>query len=247
MMMMKPEARQAPKVTFNGCLIRGRGRGVWAQAGRPLTLDVTNSLTALDGPVLLAEAGDKVAPGAASAAKFTRSTVLAGGPVVEMHGGKSGDAMRVSGLAKLDVEADKCLFVAVPGAGRPLVDLDGVDPADWKTVFGWQVKDANRYANFETSAALAVVRPGGDGAAKEWTRDDWIANVGESAGADKRFGQVTLAAPPTGRKDLAAVRPADVAAKAFDFADLTGAKALDVGVDPADLKKLPLPPEEPKP
>ena len=116
-----------------------------------------------------------------------------------------------------------------------------------KAVFVWQVKEANRYANFEPSAPLAVIHPGGDGAAKEWLRDDWIGNVGEPPGADKRFAAVTFVAPPTGLKDLAALKPADVVVKSFEFADLTGAKVLDVGIDPADLKKLPLPAEEPKP
>ena len=246
-MVMKPETRLAPKVTFSNCLIRGRGRGVWVGASRPVNLVVSNTLTALNGPVLFAEAGGEAVGAGPSKAQFTRVTVLAGGPVVEMRG-KTADA-KAAGLVKLEVEADRCLFVAVRDAGRPLVELDGVDPTDWKTVLNWQVKEGNRYANFDASAVLAVVRPGGDGAPKEWTRDDWIGNVGEPLAADKRFGSVTFAAPAPTLKELAAVKPADVAAKTVDFPDLMDPKALDVGVDPNEWKKkpLPLPADEPKP
>src|SRR4030095_12893089 len=104
---------------------------------------------ALDGPVLCTEAGGKSTSTATSTATFNRVTVLAGGPVIEVHGAKSSDP-KSAGLVKLDVEANECLFVAVPSAGRPLVELEGVDPADVKSVLTWQVKKPNRYANFET-------------------------------------------------------------------------------------------------
>ncbi len=245
--MMDPTTRPRPTVVFDHCLIRGRGRGVWVAASRPINLEVTDTLTAIDGPLVLAEAGGKAAGTATSAAKFTRVTALTGGPVVEMRGGKTGDAMRTAGLVKLDVETDRCLFVAVPGAGRPLLELDGVDPVEWKSVLSWQVKDANRYANYDSGAVLALIRPAGDGSPKEWTRTDWITHVSEAADADKRFGTVVFANPVAGLKDLAAVRPADMVAKAIDFPDLLAAKGLEAGVDPADLKKLPSLAEEPKP
>ncbi len=237
MMMMKPETRHAPDVVFNNCVIRGRGRGVWVGASRPLNLKVTNTLTAINGPVLLAEAGGEAVAGT-SKATFTHVTVLAGGPVVEMHG-KSPDA-KTAGLVKLEVETDRCLFVAVKDAGRPLVELDGVDPAEWKSVFKWEVKEGNRYANFDADAKLAVIRPGGDGAEEKWTRSDWIDKVGEPPpGADKRFGDITFAAPAPGLKELAAVKPADVVAKEVEFSGLTDPKALGVGADLNELKNLP--------
>ncbi len=234
-MAMDPAARPVPKVVFDHCLIRGRGRAVWVEVTRPLHLEMTDSLAALDGPVLLTEAGGKPTAGGASTAKFHRTTVLAGGPVVEMRG-KATDTMRTAGLVKVEVEADECLFVAVPGAGRPLIELEGVEPSDWKSVLGWQVKKANRYANFDAAAVVALIRPGGDGVAKEWSWDDWVGNVGEPASAaGKRLGKVTFAAPPAGLKELAAVKPADVAVKEVDFPDLMGAKPLDAGADPEKL------------
>jgi hypothetical protein len=246
-MMMKPESRQVPKVTFQNCLLRGRGRGVWARVSRPVNLVMSESLTALDGPVFLAEAGGKANGLTASSAKFTRVTALAGGPVVEMHGGKPDDP-KAAGLPPLKVDADECLFVGVEGAGKPLVELDGVEPGDWKTVLTWQVTKAkgNRYANFDSTAGLMLIQPGGEGIAKTWTRDDWIGNMGEPAGADKRFGTVTFATPVTGLKDLPTVKPGDLVPRMFNFADLFDARTLDVGADPVKLKELPFPSEMPK-
>ncbi|MBN9122922.1 MAG: right-handed parallel beta-helix repeat-containing protein, partial [Planctomycetes bacterium] len=245
--MMDPATRGRPTVTFDRCLIRGRGRGVWVAASRPLGLTMTDTLTAIDGPVLLAEAGGKAAGSAMSEAKFARVTVLAGGAVVEMRGGKTADAMRAAGLVPLRVDADECLFVAVPLAGKPLLELDGVDPTEWKSVLTWHVTHANRYANFESGAVLASIRPGGEGVQKDWLRDDWIANVGEAAGADKRFGQVTFANPAKGREDLPALKPADLVAKMTDFPDPVGPNGLEVGAEPSKLQELPPVGDEPKP
>lgn len=244
-MMMEPSAR-APKVMFDHCLVRGKGRAVWVEVSRPVNLEMTHTITALDGPVLLTETGGT--PGAGtSSAKFTRVTALVGGPLIEMRGGKAADAMRPTGLVKLEVESDRCLFAAVPGAGRPLVELDGVDPTDVKSVFTWRATEGSRYAGFDTSAELAVIRPGGDGMPKAWLRDDWISNVGEPPGADKRFGSITFASPIKGRDDLAVLKPTGVAPKTFEFGDLPPDKLLDVGADLNGFKKLPLPSDEPKP
>ena len=249
-MEMDPVARSVPKVAFDHCVVRGRGRGVWVEVTRPLNLELSDTLTALDGPVLLSEAGGKPVATSTSTAKFLRVTALVAGPIVEMRGGKSADTMRTAGLTKLDVEADECLFVAVPLAGRPLVELDGVEPTDWKSVLSWQVKKANRYANFDTSAVVALIRPHGEGIAKEWGWDDWVGNVGEPASVTgKRIGKVTFAALPIGLKELATVKPADVVVKDADFPDpldskLIGSKLVEVGADP---EKLPTAPDEMKP
>lgn len=208
---------------------------MWAEVGSPVALAVSDSLVALDGPVLYSEGGGKPGTGAASDAKFTRVTAVLGGPLVELRG--SADGTKGSPV-RCAVEADECLLIAATGAGRPLVELDGADPTDVKAVLAWQVKKPNRYANFEPSAVLAVIRPGGDAPAKEWGRDEWLAHAGEPAGAEKRFGQL-LPAAPIEPKDLAALTPAGAAPKSSDFPDAIDPKALDAGTD---LKALPVPP-----
>jgi tRNA A-37 threonylcarbamoyl transferase component Bud32 len=238
-MAMDGAARPTPDVKFERCVIRGRGRGVWVPVSRAVRVDASHTLTAIDGPLFLAEPGGKMMPGAESSLRLTRVTALVGGPVVELRGGKVGE-MRASGLVKLTVTADECLFAAVPAAGQPLVEFDGIDPAEAKTVLAWQVQKANRYANFDPAAAAMVIRPGVDGSTpKESNWTQWIDFAGEPPAAGKPVGKVTFEKGPTGLRDLAAIRPADAAVKDVDFPDVTGvgAKPTDAGVDP---KMLPL-------
>jgi serine/threonine protein kinase len=238
-MAMDSGTRPVPKVTFEKCVLRGRGRGIWSEVSRPASASFADSLTALDGPVLLSEGGGKPgAVGTGGEAKFARVTVLAAGPLVELRG-KPGDP-KGGNPVRYKVETDECLFVQVAGAGKPLAEVEGADPMDLKAVLDWQVKKPNRYANFDATAALALVRPGGELPAKELARDDWFAHAGEPPGADKRFGTVTLVAPPAALADLLKLKPADAAVKSADFPDAAEPKALEAGTDP---KALPLPPE----
>jgi hypothetical protein len=137
----------------------------------------------------------------------------------------------------------------VPDAGKPLVELTGIDRDDDKNVLQWRAERerGNRYANFDATAPMAVVKPPDEGMVKERTRSQWIDNVGEPPDAEKRFGEVKFAAPVPELKNLATATPADLAVKSFDFADLAGDKPLGAGVDPARLKNLPPTPNEPKP
>lgn len=241
MMAMDPATRTVPKIVFKHCLIRGGGRVVWVDVSRPIHLEMSNTLTALDGPVIFTSAKGMAPANATSNVKFTNSTVLAGGPVIEMRGDKTA-ATRLGGLVKFDVDTDACLFVAVPNAGRPLVDVDSVDPADWKNVLNWHVAPTkgNRYANFDEAALsqLAIIKSGGDGTSEKWNRGQWIDNIGEPMpDASRRFGEIKFATTLTGLKDLATTKPADVVVKSMDFADLTGASTLEVGVKPTELQE----------
>jgi hypothetical protein len=236
--MMDPASRASvPKIVFDNCLIRGRGRAVWVEVSRPVSLDVRNTITALDGPVVFTRAEGKAPGSATSSAKFTNVTALVGGPIIEMRGDRTADAMRPGGLVKFEVDTDACLFATVPFAGQRLVDIDGVDPADWKNVLSWRVGKGNRYSKFDASSALAVIKPGGDGMIKEWNRMQWVENVNELSEDGKRFGEVEFTKAPAELKDLATVRPADLVVKSVNFADLTDPAALEVGAKLADLQR----------
>ncbi|MBA4063266.1 MAG: hypothetical protein C0501_06055 [Isosphaera sp.] len=236
-MMADGANRPAPKVRFDKCVVRGKGRGVWVPVSRPVEVDLVQTLSALDGPVFAAEARGKPAEAARSALRLTRSTVFAGGPVVELKAGRAGEAA----LVRLAVSADETLFAAVPNAGRPLVELDGVDPADVtgnNPVLARGEWKANRYANFDAAAVVMVARPADGAAAKEWNWDQWVSFAGELV---RPVGAVKFEAAPGGLRDLAAVKPADAAVKAVDFPDLPDAKPADAGVS----EKLPTPANEP--
>src|SRR4029077_13750616 len=109
----------------------------------------------------------------------------------------------------------------VPGAGQPLVEFDGIDAAEAKTVLTWQVQKGNRYANFDAAAAVMLVRPGGDGSTpKEWNWSQWIDFAGEPPAAGKPLGKVYFEKPVTGLRDLAALKPSDLAVVKLEFPDL---------------------------
>ncbi len=240
-MVMDPATGKAPRIRFEDCLVRGKGRMLWVPASRPFDLECVNGLTALDGPLVAVDpAGREVDRAAGSRVAFTGSTALLGGPVVDLAaGGKAGDPPG-TGLVTTHVTADGCLFAAVPGAGRPLVELDGIDPADAKDVLSWQADrkaDARPtwYANWgETPPAVFNV-PGDDGVTpKPWDWDAWLRFAGE---VGRPVGTVRFAAPPAGVKALAGVVPADAAVKGVEFPDLAAATPGDSGADPGRVAK----------
>ena len=234
-MKMDPaNAGAVPQLRFENCLIRGKGRGVWMPVSRAMNIDLTNCVTAIDGPVVLAEpAGRGPAPGRTKL-DLTHVTALLGGPLVELHAGKVGE-MRATGLAPLDVTADRCLFAAVPGAGRPLIELHGIDPDDIRNVLTWTAnKSKPNWYSFEKSAK-PVSFPVGDeaGTVKNWSWDEWLGFAREPGG--KPVGTVSFAHAPADLKKLAGVKPTDAEVKTIDFTGLEDAKLDDAG---ADLKKV---------
>ena len=234
-MAMENPNRPPPLVRFERCVIRGRGRGVWVPVSRAIELEVSHTLTAIDGPLFFAEPAGKPAAGMRTVLRFTRLTALVGGPVVELKGGRVGE-MRASGLVPIEVHSDECLFAGVPFAGQPLVEFDRIDPSEVQAVLEWQVKNPNRYANFDDRMVVARIRPGSEGMIKEWDWNRWMTFAGEPG--NKPVGKVMFEKPPTGLRELAAIRPADAAVRDVDFPDLMGARATDAGVD---VKTLPVP------
>jgi hypothetical protein len=234
-MAMAPGAiGAAPQVRFENCLIRGKGRGVWLPAnrqgeGRPTVLSIVDTVTALDGPVVFAEpAGKPAAGGTHTIVKLSSVTALLGGPLLEMHAGRVGE-MRASGLVPVEVTADRCVFAAVPGAGKPLLELDGVDPTEVKNLLSWNTPSErpNWYANFEPTADAAVFRPGDETPVKGWKWEEWLQFAKEPP--RKLVGKVTFAVPPAGLNDLTGVKRSHVKVKTPDFPDGKDVKPDDAG------------------
>jgi serine/threonine protein kinase len=244
MAMAEGGARPVPEISFKNCVIRGKGRGVWVEDGRTVRVDMQQSLSAVNGPLFLAEPGVKPAQGSRSTLRLTRNTALVGGPLVELIGTAKPGEMRASGLPQLDVHAEECLFAAVPGAGQTLVLLEKIDREDAKTLLEWQGK-SNRYANFDDSAPVLVVHPeGANPSQADWT--EWFDLVVKQI-ADKSRGKVVFAAPAAIRlEDLKAIKPDDVRVKEVMMPGAPEAKPDDAGVN----RPLPTPPavsgEEPK-
>jgi hypothetical protein len=235
-MAMSPAARPPPKVEFDGCLVRGRGRLLAVPASRAFELDLDQCLTALAGPLVWAKAGGRD-PGAGptSAVRLHRVTAFLGGPVVELHGGRVGE-MRASGLVPTVVTAGESLFVGVPGAGRPMAEVDGtdLDRTDPNRVLRWVTgRGANRFANFEPAAPTLVVRPG-DAPVREWDWDRWLEFAGELG---RPVGTVTFADAPDAPGDLGGMTPADAVIRGVTFPDLSAARPADAGVDPEKVAR----------
>ena len=102
-------------------------------ASRAVKVDLIQSLTAIDGPLYLAESAGKPSSSVQSSFRLTHVTALIGGPLVELKGSEKVTEMRTSGLIPLVAEANSCLFVAVPGGstdrGVRRHRLDGNDDA----------------------------------------------------------------------------------------------------------------------
>ncbi len=240
-MAMVGVERTRPDITFKQCVIRGKGRAVWVRVSRAVKTDFEQTLTAIDGPLYHAQPGGTPTLGDESNLRLHRVTAFAGGPIVEMRGGKVGE-MRASGLTKLNVSVDATLFAALPNAGRSLVELDGIDPTEVDSILRWQAKTANRYADFDSSAIFMIVRPDSDGTTpKEWNWDQWLTFAREPAGADKMVGMITFAKRPNTLSELANVRPANAVVTGVDFPEVPEAKPADAGV--AELLPVPANPE----
>ncbi len=230
-MVMTPGSRPAPKIEFDGCLVRGRGRLLSVPASRPFDLDLDQCVTAVAGPLVWAKAGGRAADaGLASTVRLHRVTAFLGGPVVELHGGRVGE-MRASGLVPTTVTAEASLFAAVPGAGRPLAEVDGtaLDPNDPNRVLKWETGRAgtNRYANFDAGAITVLVRPG-DAPVGEWDWDKWLMFAGELG---RPLGTAAFEDAPDGLADLPGMTPALAVVRSVTFPDLTDPKPADAGAD----------------
>jgi hypothetical protein len=243
MAMATAGGRPVPDVQFRRCLIRGRGRGVWVAGSRPFNLSATGTVAALDGPLLAVDHASREPNGSEHAQFQLTNVTLLGGPVVEAHAGRIGEA-GTSGLVPLEVTAENCLFAAVPGAARPLLDLTGLAPADvgrGGDRVTWTSRGAVRYANFDPAAVFAVFHPRADDAdtpPKTWEWNPWASFSGDT---HYQLGRVTFRLPPAGVRELRAVKPDDLRAT-IDFPMLTDPKPDDAG---APLKDVPAPrPEE---
>ena len=159
---------------------------------------------------------------------------------MKLRGGEKAREMGTSGLVPMDTEVSSSLLAGVPGAGQPLVELDGIDATETATLLPWRTQPGNRYANFDAAAVAMIVRPTGEGTLpKEWTWDRWLPFAGESAG--KPVGTATFEKGPASVRDLPSLKPADITVKELVFPDLPDSKPGEVG---ANSKLLPEPWED---
>jgi hypothetical protein len=232
---VRADADRRPEVRLENCLIRGRGRAVWVSSARPFDLTLSNTMTALAGPVIAVDAATRAVPtGMTARVRLTRLTAALAKPLLELRPGRTTPGRQV-GWVPLEVEPERCLFAPVE-RGHPLVTIDGGDPMSPERTFAWlpALTGPSWYANFPPSATFLEVAPL-DEMFEPRTLDaaGWFRQWGEQA--DRSAGAVKFDRPPESSQKLTEVHPADLAARAVQ---IPGAMAGDAG---ADVKLLPTP------
>jgi hypothetical protein len=183
---------QGPRLVLEDCLVRGEGDLVCVrcqQAGRPVELEVKNTLAALGGSLLNVEVGaDAAAPAAAQkvVVRLAQVTTYLGHHLIQLQAGKD-----LKGLVPVVCKPTDCLFVPAP-AGRSLLHVEGaeVEEKALREKLQWD-GDRNAYGAF---TSLLDQQPPGDEMPLLMSLDKWKAFTGEGAGS--KFGVKPAAVPP---------------------------------------------------
>src|SRR5262249_9405639 len=119
---------------------------------------------------------------------------------------------------------------------RPLVRIDGGDPAAADRYLSWQADGPNLYANYDRSATVLEIRPADEAAATplHWDAVDWLRFAKE---VGKVAGKARFANWPDNPRTLAAARPADLRLTDLMDADLAAGRPGNVGADTEAIPK----------
>jgi hypothetical protein len=148
---------QGPKLSLEGCFVRGEGDLLWTRATRPFGLEAKRTLAALSGSLLsLGVLPDARAPEDSQRTQVSLQDVTAyvGGPLVRLATGKD-----PCGLVPLTIKASNSLFVPA-GTGKTMISLEGSDTEDktLRDMVAWE-GGPNTYGAFKT---LLAQQPAGD-------------------------------------------------------------------------------------
>jgi len=137
MMMVAKPARSAPEAIFENCFIRGEGEVVTNLAGRPLDLQLNNTLVGLTGSLMTVQAGVKeAAMDAQVKLGLQKSSIFTTEPMLVIKQGKNRHA---KGLPPVRVDRTNIsLFAALED--KPLVstDLPELTEANLRSYFDWK-------------------------------------------------------------------------------------------------------------
>jgi hypothetical protein len=228
--VMQSAADRRPEVRLQRCLIRGKGRGVWVAAARPFDLDLTQTVTALAGPVVAVDPAAKPpAAGAMARVKFDHVTALLAGPLLDLRPSRA-TPLTKPGWVPVSVESEKSLFAPVE-RGHPLMAIDGGDAAMYGTTFTWG-GSGNWYGNFGVTGTYLEATTDVPGDTRKLAADEWFALTGEKADAT---GRVQFSNAPRAGRPLAPVLAEQLAVRDGAPAD-TGADVKQVA-RPADVER----------
>jgi Protein kinase domain len=172
----------APKVAFENCFVRGKGRLVSVQGSRPFGLDLTRVLVVLDGTLLDIEPSAADVMGMAAAeVKLHQLTAYLTGQLLHLQANPKQLDTKGVGLVPAHVQASNCLF-APASLGAPLVRLDRVEnEKQMAELFVWEGARNNLYG-YPKSQELLKIQPESLEAMplKTFDADAWLAQWRES-------------------------------------------------------------------
>ncbi len=224
--MRKTEAVRRPVVRMEECVLRGRGRAVWAPSAFPFEFTASNVLAVLAAPFLEMEGPARPPPGGAFAGvNLTRVTALLGNGLIAMRCGKPTDD-KPGPFVPVEIRTDGCLFAPVAGTAAPFVLVSGGDSDLEDRYVTWSADGANGYANFPEDSTMVEVTsdlPGGQG--KRMGVADWLKSTHEKTAG---FGTVTLARSAEKLENLAGFPPEDAAVKDSTLPAPVGCRVKDL-------------------
>ena len=178
--MRKPETLRAPEITFENCLIRGRGRALAVPSAMPLNLRMTNSAIVLNGSLLELGGPPKTPPsGVAISTTFTHITALLNGPLLNLKPSEMLDDMPAPWIP-VEVRAEASLFLNSETEPQPLVQIQPADPSTPERYFTWQTT-GNVFANAPKMHAFLTMNPGDGREPKLWDSTEWLNLTKEKA------------------------------------------------------------------
>jgi serine/threonine protein kinase len=161
-MKMTPLAtRPAPELRFQDCFVRGQGDVVMVGPSRPLNLEVSNALIALDGSLLHVDGTGKVSSLSSTdpsnqVVKLTNVTTFLSKPLLYLA--KDGNSL----LPTCVKDADNNLFVAAADAADnkpPLIRFDQPESENQMLrLIQWNGTN-NTYVNFKTMLESPRISP----------------------------------------------------------------------------------------
>jgi hypothetical protein len=159
MMNMAVDKLPMPKVTFDRCFIRGKGRLVHVKGSRPFELDVKDTLAVLDGTMVDVEPTTADVSGAGIAnIHLSQLSAYLGGPLLRLQANTKGVEAKGIGLVPTHVHAEGCL-IAPATPGLPLIRLDRVENADQvAALFFWDEPRDNTYG-YQPKQEVLKIQP----------------------------------------------------------------------------------------
>lgn len=210
--VMKKGFTDHPAVSFEQCLIRGRGRVVRAAAAIHSSVSLSHVGIATDG----GPAFDLGPPTRTATVNLTLSHVTAaiGGPLLDVRGARRPDDKPTG---KVELHADNCLFVATDKTAEPLVRVTALDPTATDRPLAWSSAGGNAFGGWQS---LAEILSDETTEPKKWDAAEWRKWSGEPESSAVQLKKSPTSKATAKPSDLEPSEPTTAGADLKKLADL---------------------------